>query len=115
MHRSFLNQLTWCGVLKSLVCSEFPLLVVSSERFHSIIIFQVCGFYNHSVLSIEVSCHLECLLSTCLGTSEAAMVSGGYLVITTLWCPLRHSNSSYSFLWVLTLGLEPKVPDCARF
>jgi hypothetical protein len=23
--------------------------------------------------------------------------------------------SSYSFLWLLTLGLEPKVPDCAGF
>ena len=68
-----------------------------------------------SVLGFEASFHLVCLLSNCLGTSEAAMVSGGYLVITTLWCPLRHPNSSYSLLWVLTLGLEPKVPDCARF
>ena len=30
-------------------------------------------------------------------------------------CTLCHSSSSYSFLWVLTLGLEPKIPDCAGF
>jgi hypothetical protein len=36
-------------------------------------------------------------------------------VITTPWHPLSCSVSSYSFLWFLTLGLEPKVPDYAGF
>ena len=37
------------------------------------------------------------------------------LFFTTSWCPSRHWDSSYPFLFVFTQGLEHKVPDCAGF
>ena len=54
------------------------------------------------------------IYSSCSDTSGAMYGFERYILITTSKCLLRHSDSSYSFLWVLTLGLESKVPDCAE-
>ena len=71
---------------------------------------------HHSVLVFKFSFHLVCLLIWVTRSLEVmcCLLEATFL-FTTSWCPSRHWDSSYSFLFVFTQGLEHKVADCAGF
>jgi hypothetical protein len=69
----------------------------------------------HIVLCFKDFFHLVCILLICWVLQKLCLTSRSYLMITTLWHPPSCSVSSYFLSLSFNLGLEPKVPDCARF